>query len=385
MLDFHHLAARLPYFLQNCKNRQVNASPIQVLQLWTRYKQQLSQIEGFKIHRDQLAASEPVLLQETERLAKSSRYNGANLAQEQLQLKRIEVMLAKEARKLPNTTHLEVPTHEAKVIQQAALPLLRAVKGFPKIAEELELCRPSPSGPQWTGRGVFLERGLVSYGLDFMRKQGFQVLSLPSLVPRDFAAQLDDSPQTSLQGHKMVLASSAEMALLSEVNPALCPVVSGGTGSPEQVSKLCGASVCFPSSAQGVFTQSTQLGAVVLCEAQASDALHQQISSCQEAFLTSLQVPYRILDSPAKDLTQAAHRTFAVQVWLPSQEVWVDAGYSSNCTDFIARRLNWTKAYIHTVQASLLHSASLTSILIELWHKQGGLEVPEALKSYLEM
>ena len=62
-------------------------------------------------------------------------------------------------------------------------------------------------------------------------------------------------------------------------------------------------------------------------------------SSYEKAFLSLLELPFRVIDVAAGDLGSSAARKYDCEAWLPSQERWLELTSTSNCTDFQARRL----------------------------------------------
>mmetsp|Transcript_7873 Transcript_7873/g.15235 ORF Transcript_7873/g.15235 Transcript_7873/m.15235 type:complete len:389 (+) Transcript_7873:151-1317(+) len=366
MIDFKALASRLPYYLQNCKNRNIKANPTQILELLNRYNKQARSVEGFKSHRDQLEADSA---EHPEGTTKAGKYSEANVLLEQIELKKIETALYKEIRKLPNSTHPDVPISESKVVKEYTGALPEGSKDFVTIANEQNLILRTPYGHELTAKGVRLERGLIDYGLDFLHKE-YNVISLPSLIPQDFAKLLGE--KTKSVSRKFVLSNSAETSLLSCV-----PV-----GSNEKY-KYCGVSVSFAEDGDSI-TQATQVATVSVCDPDKSEEEHAKLTNLHEAFLASLSIPYRILNVSAKELSVASYQTFLLQAWLPSRKEWVNLSTTSNCTDFISRRLNWAndKVYMHSLQSSLFHSKSLIAVLVELSARGGELGLPSALSRY---
>jgi seryl-tRNA synthetase len=70
-----------------------------------------------------------------------------------------------------------------------------------------------------------------------------------------------------------------------------------------------------------------------------ADAEHQRLLAHEKAFLSALELPFRVIDVAAGDLGSSAARKFDCEAWLPSQERWLELTSTSNCTTFQARRL----------------------------------------------
>jgi seryl-tRNA synthetase len=70
-----------------------------------------------------------------------------------------------------------------------------------------------------------------------------------------------------------------------------------------------------------------------------AEAEHARLLAYERAFLSLLELPFRVIDVAAGDLGSSAARKFDCEAWLPSQERWLELTSTSNCTDFQARRL----------------------------------------------
>ena len=69
-----------------------------------------------------------------------------------------------------------------------------------------------------------------------------------------------------------------------------------------------------------------------------------RLLSYEMAFLSLLELPFRVIDVAAGDLGSSAARKYDCEAWLPSQERWLELTSTSNCTDFQARRLGIRRA-----------------------------------------
>ncbi len=127
----------------------------------------------------------------------------------------------------------------------------------------------------------------------------------------------------------------------------------------------------------------------VLPEAAAAE--HERLLAAEEAMLTALELPYRVIDVAAGDLGSSAARKFDCEAWLPSQQRWLELTSTSNCTEFQARRLGvrtrsaeGTVGPVATLNGTLVAMArTIVAILENHQQPDGSVHVPAALQPYL--
>ncbi len=120
------------------------------------------------------------------------------------------------------------------------------------------------------------------------------------------------------------------------------------------------------------------------------DALDEMVSHA-EFILTSLELPYRLLSLCAGDIGFGAAKTFDLEVWLPSQNMYREISSISNCEAFQARRLKarfkseaGKNLYVHTLNGSgLAVGRTLVAIIENYQNEEGGIIIPKVLVSYM--
>lgn len=123
-----------------------------------------------------------------------------------------------------------------------------------------------------------------------------------------------------------------------------------------------------------------------------SFAALETLTSHAEAILKKLQLPYRVVNLCTGDLGNSSAKTYDLEVWLPSQNMYREISSCSNMTSFQARRLqaryrtqqNDVTAYLHTLNGSgLAVGRTLVALLENYQTEAGDILVPEVLRSYL--
>jgi seryl-tRNA synthetase len=110
-----------------------------------------------------------------------------------------------------------------------------------------------------------------------------------------------------------------------------------------------------------------------------------------ENILQKLELPYRVVSLCKGDMGFGAAKTFDIEVWLPSQNMYREISSISNCEDFQARRLkaryknlDGKNAFVHTLNGSgLAVGRTLVAILENYQQENGDIIIPKALVSYM--
>ena len=123
-----------------------------------------------------------------------------------------------------------------------------------------------------------------------------------------------------------------------------------------------------------------------------SDEEHERMTTCAEAVLQKLELPYRRMLLCKGDMGFSAKKTFDLEVWLPSQDTYREISSISNCGDFQARRMDarfkrtagGKPEFVHTLNGSgLAVGRTLVAVMENYQDENGRIAVPEALKPYM--
>ncbi len=122
------------------------------------------------------------------------------------------------------------------------------------------------------------------------------------------------------------------------------------------------------------------------------DELEKLLKDAEEV-IQLLELPYRIAALSTGDLSLAASKCYDIELWAPGTKAWLEVSSCSNFTDFQARRANIKyrpkgsrKAeYLHTLNGSGVALARLVVAILENHQqKDGSVNIPKALKSYMD-
>ena len=250
-----------------------------------------------------------------------------------------------------------------------------------------------------TGVGAELEFALVNHALAMARANGFTPVVPPTLVREEamegtgFLGQAAENVY-HLKDDEMYLVGTAEVPLaayhMDEIlDPNSLPL------------RYAGFSPCFRREAgsHGKDTRGIirvhwfdKVEMFSFTRVEDAEAEHERFLQWEKDFFTSLEIPFRVIDTATGDLGLSAARKFDIEAWIPSQGTYREVTSTSNCTDFQARRLrirtrdeSGATTPVATINGTLVAVPRAIVALLEN-HQQadGSVRVPAALQPWLQ-
>ena len=111
-----------------------------------------------------------------------------------------------------------------------------------------------------------------------------------------------------------------------------------------------------------------------------------------ENILSKLNLPYRVVELCKGDMGFGAAKTYDLEVWIPSQNMYREISSVSNCESFQARRMkarfkdsDKKNTLLHTLNGSgLAVGRTLVAILENNQREDGSVTIPEILSVYMD-
>ncbi len=308
---------------------------------------------------------------------------------------------------VPNVVHPEVPPggeSDFVVLEQVGeLPSYRfEVKDHLAVGEGLRAIDTERgakvSGSRFaflTGPGAMLELALINHAMAMAQQAGFTPMIVPALV-RPEAMEgtgflgAHASEVYKLADDDLYLVGTSEVALAAYHSDEILD------GLPI---RYAGFSSCFRREAgshgkdtRGIIRvhQFDKVEMFAFVPLEDAEVEHGRLLDMEKAFLTDLELTFRVIDVAAGDLGSSAVRKYDCEAWLPSQERWLELTSTSNCTDFQARRLgvrhrgdNGVRP-VATLNGTLCAVGRTIAVLLEFHQRaDGSVHVPVALRPYL--
>ena len=326
---------------------------------------------------------------------------------------------------LPNTPLTDVPPGEDENdnVQQgngwgSPKDFSFAVKDHADLGEALKASNGQPmmdfegavamSGARFVAlRGDLarLERALASFMLDVQtREHGYEEVSPPFLVRGHALVGTGQLPKFSEDlfpaGDDHYLIPTAEVPLTNLVREQIFE-------ADMFPMRVTGHTPCFRSEAgsagrdtKGMIRlhqfNKVELVSIVRNEEEGLAEL-ERMTECAEAILEKLELPYRRMLLCTGDMGAGARKTYDLEVWLPSQDMYREISSCSYCGDYQARRMNARfrpeatednpkpkPEFLHTLNGSgLAVGRTLVAVLENYQQADGSIAVPAALQPYL--
>ena len=128
---------------------------------------------------------------------------------------------------------------------------------------------------------------------------------------------------------------------------------------------------------------------VKICAADKSKEEHEKMLKDAESILQALELPYREVVLSSGDIGNDAYKTFYIEVWLPSQNMYREISSVSNCWDYQARRMqmrtrrNGKTELVHTLNGSgIAVGRTWIAILENYQQADGSVIIPDALRPF---
>lgn len=251
------------------------------------------------------------------------------------------------------------------------------------------------------GAGARLERALISFMLDLHTgRHGYTEVLPPFIVNRDSLVGTGQLPKFEedlfhLDGTSYYLVPTAEVPLTNIHRDEV-------VDASELPIRYTAYTPCFRSEAgsygrdvRGLIRQHqfNKVELVIFTDEDTSYEALEELTGHAERVLDLLGLPYRRVSLSTGDLGFGAAKTYDLEVWLPGQQLYREISSCSNFTDFQARRANLryrpeggSKArFLHTLNGSgLAVGRTMVAILENYQREDGSVEIPEALRPYME-
>ncbi|MFG3347831.1 serine--tRNA ligase [Streptomyces sp. NPDC048018] len=252
-----------------------------------------------------------------------------------------------------------------------------------------------------TGVGALLELALVNAAIAQATEAGFIPMLTPALVrPRamegtGFLGQAAENVY-HLEKDDYYLVGTSEVPLAAYHMDEIIE-------ADKLPLRYAGFSPCFRREAgtygkdtRGIFRvhQFDKVEMFSYVAPEDAEAEHKRLLDWEKQWLTSLELPFQVIDVATGDLGASASRKFDCEAWIPTQGKYRELTSASNCDGFQARRLSVrmreekdgkkTVQPLATLNGTLCAvPRTIVAILENHQLADGSVRVPEVLRPYL--
>ncbi|HAN10296.1 MAG TPA: serine--tRNA ligase [Clostridiales bacterium] len=256
----------------------------------------------------------------------------------------------------------------------------------------------------YKGVGAQLEWALLNYFVSEHLKDGYEFIMPPHILTYESGYTAGQFPKFEEEvfvlekqenkSYRQFLAPTAETALINLHRDEILK-------ESELPKKYFGYTPCYRSEAgsyraeeRGMIRghQFNKIEMFQFTKPEDSDAAFLELVGKAEKLVEGLGLHYKTAKLAAGDCSHAMARTYDIEVWIPSMEIYKEVSSASNAREYQARRGNMKfrredankTEYLHTLNASgLATSRILPAILEQYQQKDGSVVVPEVLRKFI--
>ncbi len=249
------------------------------------------------------------------------------------------------------------------------------------------------------GYGARLERAIISWMLDLHSSEhGYTEVALPILVRREI---MEGSGNLPLFADNLYHDDEDDLWLIPTAEVPVTNLHRDEILSGEDLPLYYVAHTpCFrrEKAAAGRDTRGIkrvhQFNKVEMYKFVEPDTSFDELEALlanAEAVCQRLDLPYRILQLCAGDISFPSAKSYDIEVWAAGSQEWLEVSSCSNCTDFQARRANVRyrpgvgerPRFVHTLNGSgLALPRVIIAILENNQQPDGSVVIPEVLRPY---
>jgi len=253
----------------------------------------------------------------------------------------------------------------------------------------------------YKGLGARLERALIAFMMDTHAKKGYTEVIPPYIVNRATMTSTGQLPKFEEEAFKLT-ANNGDWFLnpTAEV-PTIGMFRDEILDANQLPQKFVSYTMAFRSEAGSAgrdtrgLIRTHQFNKVELIKIASPDNSYEELDLMledSENILKLLKLPYRVISLCSGDMGFSMAKTFDIEVWIPSQNVYREIGSISNAEDYQARRGNIRMKrskdskpeYVHTLNGSgLAVGRTVVAILENYQNQDGTVTVPEVLIPYM--
>jgi seryl-tRNA synthetase len=420
MLDSAFVRDHIDEVRTGLKNRGLDPDKAleEIATLETARRRMIPEVEGLK--REQNASGDEIARakrqgKEIAPVQEASRARAQQIKQLSIQLDAVEGQKSRAMLHLPNLPHASVPVGKTAAdnveVRKHGEP--RRFDFEPKPHWELgdalgiiDFERAARiSGARFavlSGAAARMSRALINFMLDLhTREHGYREVEPPFMV--NSAALTGTGNLPKFEADLFKIAGDWDLYLVPTAEVPLTNLHRGEILDGRQLPILYTAyTPCFRSEAgsygqdvRGLIRQH-QFDKVELVKLTTPEDSYDQLEALvanAEEVLKRLDLPYRTMLLCTGDMGFASAKTYDIEVWLPSQNMYREISSCSNTEAFQARRANikyriggtGKAEFVHTLNGSgLAVGRTLIAILENYQQKDGSVIVPEALRPFMD-
>ena len=328
----------------------------------------------------------------------------------------IKIQLDNILSTIPNIPHIDVPLGEnensnVEILKSGTIPEFNfKPKSHFELGENLNMLDFELATKTTGSRFVFvkdklalLERALSNFMLDIhINQNGYKEISppliataetmfgtgqLPKFENDQFELKLDDTSDRKflIPTAEVILTNIVKNKILDKKNLPMRFVASTACFRKEAGS--------YGKDTKGMIRQHQFYKVEMVSIVENEKCINEldRMTDCATKILELLNLPYRKIILCSGDMGFSAEKTFDIEVWLPSENKYIEISSCSSCGSFQARRMktryknqNKETVFVGTLNGSgLAIGRTLIAILENYQQRDGSIIIPNVLRPYM--
>ena len=417
MLDINLIRENPKAIARRLAKKEVKVNFKELLQWDSERRALISQVEELKATRNKESALVPKLKKEgkdVSNIINEMKSLGEKVTKLDEQTREIEEKIDDFLLRLPN-----LPDKDVVAGGKENNKVIKLFGGQPKFSfkakNHIELCESLglidyvrgaklAGNGSWvyTGLGARLEWALLNLFIEENTKAGFTFMLPPYMLNYDCGKGAGQFPKFEDDVYWIDNKSESSKFLLPTAETSLVNYHAGEVLSSKELPKKYTAyTACFRREAgsyrqeeRGMIRghQFNKVELVQFTTAEQSDLAFKEMLRQPQKIMKKLGLHYQLSKLAAADCSASMSRTYDIEVWIPSMEIYKEVSSASNARDYQARRNNTRYRdeesiklyYTHTLNASSLATSRVFPALLEqLQNEDGSVTLPKCLWKYM--
>ena len=418
MLDINLLRNNPKFVVEALAKKEYEFDPSEFLKLDTQKRELMTKTETLKAEKNKVSALVPQLKKEgknTSEIYKIMKKIGEEITALDKQIETLTNQLNDILFALPN-----MPDED---LLAGGKENNKVVKVFGKKPEfnfkplsHIELCEKlglidyergaklSGNGSWiYTGMGARLEWALANYFMEKHLADGYEFMMIPYMLNYECGFVAGQFPKFSDDVYWIDGKSENSKFLLPTAETPLVNLHRNEIINESELPKKYFAySQCFRREAgsyrseeRGMIRghQFNKVEMVQYTTKAGSDAAFEELVGKAEKIVEGLGLHYQTSKLAAGDCSHSMARTYDVEIWIPSMNIYKEVSSASNARDYQARRGNMRYRdsstqkieFMHTLNASGLATTRVFPAILEQYQNEdGSVTIPQVLRKYMD-
>ena len=419
MIDIKYLREKPEEIKARIKKREMNLDSVvdEILTVDAQKREQMGRIEAMKAEKNAASKQIPQIKKaggDVSEIMAKMKETGVLIAEGEAVIKELDDKQTDLLLSLPNLPDDDVcaggkeqnePVRYFGEKPQFAFPMknhVESCEGLGMIDYQRGAKIAGAGSWLYRGWGSRLEWALLNFFIDEHIKDGFEFILPPHMLGYQCGYVAGQFPkfrdevywiQNPTSNDEKFMLPTAETALVNLHRDEIIP-------TEELPKKYIAYTPCYRREAgsyrseeRGMIRghQFNKVEMVQYTEDDKSDIAFKELVEKAERLVQELGLHYRLSKLAAGDCSFSMARTYDIEVWIPSMEIYKEVSSASNARDYQARRGNVRYRgedkklhFAHTLNASGLATSRVIPAIVEQYQNEdGSVTVPEVLRKYV--